>query len=56
MTNKEAFELIGQRVAELVALPEMQDEMMKIAKKQGKEAAEKMLYMTAIGTLLGLQK
>lgn len=56
MTNKEAYELIGQRVMELVSMPEIQAEMVKIANEKGKEAAEKMIYMTAIGTLIGLQK
>lgn len=56
MTNKEAYELIGQRVTELVSMPEIQAEMIKVAREKGKEAAEKMIYMTAIGTLIGLQK
>ena len=56
MKEKEAYELIGQRVMELVSMPEIQAEMVKIANEKGKEAAEKMIYMTAIGTLIGLQK
>lgn len=56
MKDKEAYELIGQRVMELVSMPEIQAEMVKIANEKGKEAAEKMIYMTAIGTLIGLQK
>jgi len=51
MTNKEVDELIGKRVMELVSMPEIQAEMVKIANEKGKEAAEKMIYMTVIGTL-----
>lgn len=56
MTDKEAFELIGQRASELVAMPEIQAKMMDVARKQSIEAAETMVYMMAIGTLIGLQK
>ena len=56
MTDKEDYELIGRRVMELVSTPEVQAEMVKAANEQGKEAAEKMIYMTAVGTLIGLHK
>lgn len=54
MTDKEAHELIGEAAEKLANLPEMQKQMMKIAREKGKEAAEQMLYLTAIGALMGV--
>lgn len=53
MTDKEAYKIIGARAEEIAKLPEVQREMIEIARKQGKEAAEKYLYLAAIGTLIG---
>lgn len=54
MKNKEAYALIGERANELSKKPEVQNEMIKIAKMQGKEDAERYLYILAITTLCGL--
>lgn len=56
MTDKEAYRLIGEAAEKLAKLPEMQKQMMKIAREKGKEAAEQMLYITAIGALMGINK
>lgn len=54
MTDKEAYEIIGERVKQIVELPEIQAKMVKMAKKDGKKAAENWAYMLAIGTLIGM--
>ena len=54
MTDKEAYEIIGQRVKQIAELPEIQAKMVKMAKENGKESAEKWVYMMAIGTLIGM--
>lgn len=53
MTNEQGFEMIGNRVEELVKNAKVQDKMVEIAKTESKEAAEKYLYMLAIATLCG---
>ncbi len=53
MTNQQAFKLIGERAAELAQVPEVQKKMLETAAKEGKKAAEKLLYGLAIMTLLG---
>lgn len=53
MTNEQAFEMIGERAEELTKDSSIQAKMVDIAKKDGKEAAEKYLYMMAIATLCG---
>ena len=54
MTDKEAFDLIGERAAELTGKADVQKKMMEIAKADGKAAAEKYAYMLAIATLCGI--
>jgi cytidylate kinase len=57
MTDKQAYELIGERAAELAAHPEIRKLMLeKIRAGQTKEEVEKWLYMVAIGTLYGRAK
>ena len=56
MTDKEAYRLIGEAAEKLSRMPEMQAQMMKITHEKDKKAAEKMLYMTAIGALMGISK
>lgn len=53
MADKEAFKMIGERAEELAEKPEVQNKMLQIAKENGKEEAEKWLYMSAIATLCG---
>lgn len=51
MTDKQAYQLIGQRAEELAANITVQAKMVEIAKTDGKESAEKWLYNLAIATL-----
>ena len=51
MTDREAYTLIGERAAEIVKRPEVQQKMLEIAQNQGRKEAEKYLYMLAISTL-----
>lgn len=53
MTDKEAYKIIGERAEEIAKLPEVQQKMVEIAHRQGKDAAEKYLYIATIGTLTG---
>lgn len=53
MTDKEAYNLIGERAAELTKRPEIQKKMLEIANAESKEAAVKWVYMAAIATLYG---
>jgi hypothetical protein len=54
MTDKQAYELIGERAAELAAHPEIRKLMLeKIRAGQTKEEVEKWLYMVAVGSLCG---
>lgn len=53
MTDKEAYELIGKRVRELIHNTYVQQKMIEIAKAKDKDKAEKWLYMTAVATLCG---
>ena len=54
MTDTEAYKIIGERVKQIVELPEIQAKMVRMAKERGKEAAENWAYMMAIGTLIGM--
>ena len=54
MTNEQAFKMIGERAEEMRNDPEVQRKMVEIAKTDGKEAAIKWLYQTAICTLAGM--
>ena len=54
MSDQEALALIGNRAQELSMLPEIREKMMRLAAKQGREAAEKMLFMMAAATLAGI--
>ena len=54
MTDNEAYKLIGERAEELAKEPGVQKEMVRIARTDGKETAEKWLYMCAIATLAGM--
>ena len=53
MTNEQGLEMIGKRAEELAKDTSVQKKMVKIAKTESKEAAEKYLYMLAIATLCG---
>ena len=53
MTDNEAYNLIGERAAELTKRPEIQKKMLEIANAEGKEAAVKWVYLAAIATLYG---
>lgn len=50
MTDKEAYNLIGERAADLVKNPEVRQLIMQ---EPDKDAAIKKLYMLAIATLCG---
>ena len=52
MTNEQGYKIIGERVSELVKRQDIQDKMIDIASKNGKEAAEKWVYTLAIATLM----
>lgn len=52
MTDKEAYKTIGERAEELAQIPEVQNKMIEISNKEGKKAAEKWLYMSAIASLM----
>lgn len=51
MTNKEAFNLIGERETELSKLPDVQKKMLETAKNDGKKAAQTLLFGLAVTTL-----
>lgn len=51
MTDKEAYNLIGERANALAGDTIIQSKMLEIALSDGKEAAEKWLYQLAIATL-----
>ena len=53
MTDKEAYELIGNRAKEFIQNIEVRQKMVEIAKTKSKDEAEKWLYMTAVATLCG---
>lgn len=44
--------VLGERAEEMAKDTEVQKEMVKIAKANGKEAAEKWLYMLAVASLI----
>ena len=52
MTDKEAYKTIGERAEQLSQIPDVQNKMVEIARSQGKQAAEKWLYMSAIASLI----
>ena len=52
MTNEQGYKIIGERVSELVKRQDVQDKMIGIASKNGKEVAEKWVYTLAIATLM----
>ena len=52
MTDLEAYELIGERAEELAKRADVQKKMVEIADNDGKEEAEKWLYMSAIASLI----
>lgn len=54
MTNTEAYNLIGERAAELAKDEKVQEKAVEIARTQGKDAGEKYIYMLAIATLAGI--
>ncbi len=54
MTNQEAYEMIGRRAEELATVPSVQNKMLDISRKEGKEAAEKYLYLLAVANLCGI--
>lgn len=54
MNNEEAYELIGKRVEEIIAIPKIQEKMLSIAKTEGKEKAVQYAYLVAIATLVGI--
>lgn len=53
MTNKEAYALIGERAEQLSKMPDIQKKMIRLARENGKEAAEKWLYLAAVAALAG---
>ena len=52
MTDTEAYRAIGERAEQLTQIPEVQKKMIEILNNDGKEAAEKWLYMSAIASLI----
>ena len=54
MTDKQAYKLIGERAEELSKNIDIQNKMVEIAQKEGKQKAEQYLYMLAISTLCGV--
>ena len=55
MTDSEAYKIIGERVAKLAKMPEVQSKMVEMVHNGStKEEAEKWLYACAIGTLVGI--
>ena len=53
MTDKQAYKLIGERAEELSKNIDIQNKMVEISIKDGKQKAEQYLYMLAISTLCG---
>ena len=53
MTNEQAYKIIGERATELSKNKDIQNKMVEIAQKEGKEKAEQYLYILAISTLCG---
>lgn len=51
MMDKEAYKILGDRVAELTEKEEVQKKMLEILHKESKESAEKWVYSLAIATL-----
>lgn len=51
MTDKEAYKILGDRVAELCENKEIQNKMLEILHKESKEEAEKWVYSLAVATL-----
>ena len=53
MTNEQAYKLIGERTEELSKNIDIQNKMIEISIKEGKQKAEQYLYILAISTLCG---
>jgi hypothetical protein len=57
MTDKQAYELIGERAAEIAKKPAIQKIMVNMIEDgHTKEEVKKWLYMVAIGSLYGRAK
>ena len=57
MTDKQAYELIGERAAEIAKKPSIQKIMVNMIEDgHTKEEVEKWLYMVAIGSLCGKER
>ena len=55
MTDKQAYELIGERATEIAKKPSIQKIMVNMIEDgHTKEDAERWLYMVAVGTLCGI--
>ena len=54
MTNEQAYKLIGERTEELSKNIDIQNKMIEISIKEGKDKAEQYIYMLAISTLCGI--
>lgn len=56
LTDEEAIAMIGKRAAEIAKIPQIQMQLVEVAKKDGKDMAMRELYMLAISTLYGFDK
>lgn len=52
MTDNEAYKIIGERMQACTENVQVKQEMIKIAEKDGKEAAEHWLFWFAVATLM----
>ena len=52
MTDQEAYKIIGERMQVCADNPQVQREMVRIAKTEGKEKAEQWLFYFALATLI----
>lgn len=52
MTDQEAYKIIGERMQVCADDPQVQSEMVRIAKDEGKEKAEQWLFNFALATLM----
>lgn len=52
MTDQEAYKIIGERMQVCADNPQVQREMVRIAKAEGKEKAEQWLFYFALATLI----
>ncbi len=53
MTEKDASQLVGERLKALIDREDIQRKMLEIANRDGKEAAVKWIYGCVIATLYG---